>query len=99
MFNDISEEERKRYERLRDEFRVIKDDVEERIGHLEETIRNQKTYLEKIRPKIPGAEKECSVCEIISMKCIEKEKPSVFTMINIYQCSICGNKEEDPIEY
>mgnify|MGYP001617370822 CR=1 FL=1 len=90
MFNELSEEERKKYERIRDEFRVIKTEVDREIKSLEQRIQAQKGYLNRVKEsrKIPGAERECEYCGIVSMKYAPRQSSQIE-----YECVICGEKK------
>lgn len=103
MVDRISEEERKKYETLRNEYKEIRGVIEEQIEELENEIRSKKRYLIRIRPKIPKGEKECSDCGLVSMKYFgftsdtfqpDLDDPRVeYAPKDKYKCLICGKEE------
>jgi hypothetical protein len=105
MTDGLSEKERKKYQIASEEFRHLKDEIEKMIGHLEEEIQAKRRFLIKMRPKVPGANRECPDCKIISMKYegvkpsekqFDIEQPPVYTPMGEYKCLLCGKEYEEP---
>ena len=106
---ELSEEQKKLYETIRVQFKEIKRGVSQNIGFLEKQIQNNKNYLANLRSglKVPGAEKKCPTCELISMEYLGTfpstyktdldEERETYSPVQKYKCLLCGHIDEEHI--
>ncbi len=103
---ELSEEERKRYERARDQYKEVKTAIEAQIKDFKESIEVRKSYLARLRPVLPGADRECDKCDLVSMKYVGSFPYNITDLEgdfvqrssrSIYECMICGNTHAEPV--